>query len=73
MSMPSRTARIAAACLALTLGVGCSSRQLYGAGQAWQRNECQRLADVQERQRCLAKADTSYEAYRRQVGGTISR
>lgn len=45
---------------------GCTSQQLYGAGQAWQRNECQKIPDAQERSRCLSSASTSYEDYRRQ-------
>jgi hypothetical protein len=47
-----------------TLGA-CSSQQLYGASQAWQRNECFKIGDAQERSRCLASAATSYEQYRR--------
>jgi hypothetical protein len=45
---------------------GCSSQQLYGAGQAWQRNECFKMADQQERSRCLSSASTSYEQYKRE-------
>lgn len=50
-----------------TLIVGCSSQQAYGAGQAWQRNECYKIDDGAERSRCLASASTSYEAYQRQA------
>ena len=46
---------------------GCSSQQLYGAGQGWQQQECQRLADAQERQRCMSSASRSYEEYRREA------
>jgi hypothetical protein len=45
---------------------GCSSQQLYGVGQGWQRNECNRIIDLQERNRCMASADTSYGEYKRQ-------
>jgi len=45
---------------------GCTSQQLYGTGQAWQRNECQKIPDAQERSRCLSNASTSYEDYKRQ-------
>ena len=44
---------------------GCSSQQLYGAGQAWQKQECNRIANVQERARCLASTRNSYEDYKR--------
>jgi len=45
---------------------GCSTQQLYGTGQAWQRNECQRLVDQYERERCLTNANTSYDTYQKQ-------
>jgi hypothetical protein len=45
---------------------GCTSEQLYATGQGWQRNECNKLIDGQERQRCLNQANTSYETYERQ-------
>ena len=47
--------------------VACSSQQLYASGQAQQRNECDKLVDFQERQRCMARANTSYETYQRQT------
>ncbi len=51
---------------AAVLASGCSSPQAYGAGQAWQRNECYKINDARERSRCLASASTSYEEYKRQ-------
>lgn len=44
----------------------CSTQQAYGVGQAWQRNECYRINDAQERSRCLASTSTSYDDYKRQ-------
>jgi hypothetical protein len=53
--------------LPLTVALGaCSSQQLYGVGQAWQRNECFRISDQQERSRCLSSTSTSYEQYKRE-------
>jgi hypothetical protein len=46
--------------------LGCSSQQLYNTGQAWQRNQCDRLLDEQERRRCAASTDTPYDDYKRQ-------
>jgi hypothetical protein len=43
----------------------CSSQQVYGAGQAWQRNECLKLSDEQARSRCLSGATAPYEQYKR--------
>lgn len=45
----------------------CSSQQVYAAGQGWQRNECFKISDTQERSRCLASASTSYDEYKRQA------
>jgi hypothetical protein len=56
-------------CFPLGLSSGCSSQQRYAAGQGYQRNQCERLPDMAERQRCLAKADMSYEEYRKETGG----
>ena len=47
--------------------VGCTSPQLYGGGQAWQRTECQRIQDFQQRKRCLDSAALSYEEYQKQA------
>lgn len=46
---------------------GCSSQQAYGAGQAWQRTECNKINDSQERSRCLSSTNTSYDDYKRQA------
>ena len=46
---------------------GCSSQQLYGAGQAWQRNECHKVIDAQEHRRCLANTSMSYDEYKRRI------
>ncbi|MBP6058872.1 MAG: hypothetical protein KA524_10755 [Nitrosomonas sp.] len=52
--------------VAITSQSGCSTQQLYNTGQSWQRNECNRLMDQQERDRCLSSTSTSYEAYKKQ-------
>lgn len=48
----------------LVLVAGCSSQEMYRAGQGWQKQECQRLQDRDERRRCEQSAATSYERYR---------
>ena len=42
----------------------CSSQELYHVGQGWQKQECQKLADLAERQRCEKSAALSYDRYR---------
>lgn len=56
----------AAATAALTVATGCATQQLYSTGQSWQRNQCTRLVDQLERERCLANAGASYETYKKQ-------
>jgi hypothetical protein len=63
MNWPPRAALVV---FIVSLAPGCSSRQLYGTGQAWQRNECRKIPDEQERSRCLSSTSTSYEDYKRQ-------
>lgn len=62
--------RNALACLAVILSsvlAGCSSQQMYASGQGYQRNQCERLPDMAERQRCLEKSNMSYEEYRKET------
>ena len=58
-----------ALCAAMLLGA-CSSQQMYASGQAWQRNECQKLNDKAERDSCLANSSSSYETYKKQSEST---
>jgi hypothetical protein len=44
----------------------CTAEQAYGSGQAWQRNQCARIPDKAEYDRCMGKADTSYDSYKQQ-------
>jgi hypothetical protein len=57
------TCVVAALCLP-----GCTREQAYGAGQAWKRQECIRIPDKAEYERCMRDADLSYDAYRRETG-----
>lgn len=59
--------RLTAAALAACAFAGCSSQQLYGTGQAMQRNECNKLNDLAERQRCLDAANRSQDSYEREA------
>jgi hypothetical protein len=46
--------------LALT---ACSTEMVYLSAQQWQKNECGRLQDHEERSRCEKNASLSYERY----------
>lgn len=58
--IPSAVASLACSCL---LG-GCTAQELWRAGQQWQKQECARFNDLEERKRCERSAATSYEQYR---------
>ena len=63
------TLRISPLLIALVAAVGlpsCSSQQWYGMGQEWQKDKCNKLIDMQERNRCMNSTKTSYEDYQRQ-------
>ncbi len=60
-----RYLRIAAISVACGLFGGCTSQQLYGAGQEYQRNQCLHIPDKAESDRCLSKTNTSYDDYQR--------
>jgi prophage tail gpP-like protein len=48
----------------------CSSQQTYGLGQGWQRTECNKMPDADQRQRCMASAAMSFDEFQRQVQAT---
>jgi hypothetical protein len=64
------TALIGFAAAILPVASGCTWQQAYSAGQGWQRNQCNRLVEQTERERCLSNANMPYEDYRRQTEGT---
>jgi hypothetical protein len=53
-----------AALVAATLLGACSAQQLYATGREWQKNECRKIPDAAERQRCLESNARSYEDYK---------
>jgi hypothetical protein len=63
---------LVSSCAALVIALaasGCTPRLAYHSGQAWQRNECNKIIDVTERERCMSDANTSYEDYKRDTEG----
>ncbi len=53
--------------VALLAGSGCTSEQLYNSAQGWQKNECNRIVDMNERARCLQNAGPSYDEHKKQA------
>lgn len=56
------TYRLLCALLGAALAGGCSSQELYRAGQEHQRQEC-RSGPVSDYEDCMRRADMSYEVY----------
>jgi hypothetical protein len=55
------------ALVAASLLPACTAEQAYGTAQAWQRNQCSKLPDKAEFDRCMSSTNTSYESYKRQT------
>lgn len=53
--------------LAILLLAGCTAERAYDTGQAWQRNQCNKLPEKVEFDRCMSKANASYESYKQQT------
>jgi type III secretory pathway component EscR len=56
--------------IALVLSIfvsACTSQQVYDSAQGWRQNECNRLMDHDERDRCMETATMSYDTYKKQV------
>ena len=66
------TFRVIASALAILLSA-CTSEQRYDAGQGWRQNECNKIVDKDERDRCFNAANLSYDAYRRALDESKSR
>ncbi|MDP2019349.1 MAG: hypothetical protein Q8L16_00480 [Hydrogenophaga sp.] len=60
-------------CALSSLAAGCSTQTAYYSGQGWQRQQCFKIEDMQQRQRCLKSASTSHEDYQREVEALPTR
>lgn len=52
---------------------GCTAQQLYASGQSWQRDQCFRLVDAAQRDRCLSRTWVSYDQYERELRADAAR
>lgn len=59
------TAALAIALLALCSA--CTPEQLYGSGQAYQRNRCLNMPTQEQQAQCMQAADKPYGDYRRET------
>jgi len=52
--------------VALSLSA-CTTEQAYYTAQEWKRNQCNKLPDKAEVDRCMSDTNTAYESYKRQT------
>jgi hypothetical protein len=55
--------------LACTTAASCSTEQTYASGQSWQQGQCNKIIDMQERERCMAPTRQPYDRYQKQADG----
>jgi hypothetical protein len=63
--MQRHTALLFAASMAFL--TACSSQQGYASARNWQRNQCSKIVDAQERMKCMREADTPYDQYKKEA------
>ena len=62
------TLSFASVLTAAILGLAaCTTEQAYNSLQGWQQNQCAKIPDKAEFDRCMSKASTTYESYKRQT------
>ena len=49
------------------LTTACTSQGTYESGREWQKNECYKIANPSERERCLQNISPAYETYQQQI------
>jgi hypothetical protein len=65
--MTRATVTVAASLLVLCGGPflsGCSTQMAYNTGQEWQKEQCRKLPDLAERQRCEKSSAMTYDKYK---------
>jgi hypothetical protein len=60
------------AALAATLH-GCSNREVYNSLQGAKQNECNKIVDDNQRQRCFEDANRNYDRYQRERDATSNK
>ena len=66
-----KATRCLAPLLLTTFLWACTTERVYETGQAYQRNQCGRILDKAEYDRCVGNASTPYYTYKRQTGAEV--
>jgi hypothetical protein len=59
-----KTTGAALAIIIMSSVTGCTSEQIYGSGQVWQRNQCLKMPDQDASRDCINNSNKSYDAYK---------
>jgi len=62
-----RTIFISMALLAALSLSACTTEQAYYTAQGWKRNQCNKLPDKAESDRCMSDTNAAYDSYKRQT------
>ena len=68
MKQTASTLALLAAVAGLAATAACTTQQAYLSAQQWQKQECGRILDREERTRCEKNASLSYERYQAEAG-----
>ena len=55
----------------LIVNVGCTTEQIYAGGQAWQREQCRKIADEDGNKDCMTKTNRRYDDYQYETDKAI--
>jgi len=58
--------RVGIAALVLSILPACTSEQMYNSAHGWRQNQCTRIVDKAQYDRCMAQADAPYGSYKQQ-------
>jgi hypothetical protein len=59
------------ACTVASLGA-CTTQMAYNTGQEWQKEQCRKLPDLAERQRCEKSNAMTYDKYKAEAEAASS-
>ena len=60
-------ARCVTALLVALIVSACTAEQAYNSAQGWQQEQCNKIPDKAEFDRCMSRAGAGYDVYKRQT------
>ena len=53
-----------AALILVSFVAACTSEQMYNSAHGWRQNQCSKILDKAQNDRCMAQADAPYGSYK---------